>query len=211
MLPNYKDLQNNTSRYKLLLALKHQEITEFVATYFYSKTRIAGLYRMFLISSAILFLLWTSFIVFSNPTIWSICLIGFIAGILSFLLLVVPHELIHGLMYKYYGAPKVKYGVIWSKLAFYAIAPEYTISRKEFIPLALAPFILINSLLIIFIVLSFSNPFWHFYLIGLYLTHSLGCIGDFAMIGFFELHRNSSVYTFDSEKEAISYFYKESE
>jgi hypothetical protein len=211
MLPNYKDLQNNTNRYKLLLALKHHEIAEFVGTYFYSKTRIAGLYRMFLLSSAILFLLWTSFIVFTNPTIWSTCLLGFIAGILSFLLLVVPHELIHGLMYKYYGAPRVKYGVIWSKLAFYAIAPEYTISRKEFIPLALAPFIVINSLLIIFIVLSFSNSFWHFYFFGLFLTHSMGCIGDFAMIGFFELYRDSSIYTFDCEKEAISYFYKESE
>jgi hypothetical protein len=39
--------------------------------------------------------------------------------------------------------------------------------------------------------------------------HSLGCVGDFAMIAFFELQGKQAVYTFDDEKAEVSYFYLE--
>jgi hypothetical protein len=209
MHPNYSELQNNEERYKILLTLKHSDIAKFVGSYLYSKTPLASAYRNFLLVSFLLFIFITTYLLFINSNKCLIHLSGFILGIISFFLLVAPHEIIHGLMYKYFGAPKVKYGVIWSKLAFYAIAPNFVVIKKQFMLLAAAPFVMISAALLTMIVYSFGNPFWHFYFWGLFLTHSLGCVGDFAMIAFFELQGKQVVYTFDDEKEGVSYFYLE--
>lgn len=147
-------------------------------------------------------------LIYSTPSIWANLTGYFLLGVLSFFLLVAPHELIHGLMYRFYGAKEVAYGVIWSKLAFYAIAPNFVVSKKEFIPLAIAPFLVLNGIIVALLFLSISNPEWHCFLWGLFLTHSFGCIGDFAMMSFFDYHKSKKIYTFDEKNAAISYFYE---
>lgn len=209
MNPNYSELQNDKDRYKLLLILKHSDIAKFVGSYLYSKTLLASAYRNFLLFSLLLFTCTTAYLLFFYSNKCLTYLSGFLLGLISFFLLVAPHEIIHGLMYKYFGAKRVKYGVIWSKLAFYAIAPNFVVHKKQFIVLAAAPFAVISTALISLILFSFGNPFWHFYFWGLFLTHSLGCVGDFAMIAFFELQGKQAVYTFDDEKAGVSYFYLE--
>ncbi len=158
--------------------------------------------------SILIFILTLASLIYSTPSIWANLTGYFLLGVLSFFLLVAPHELIHGLMYRFYGAKEVAYGVIWSKLAFYAIAPNFVVSKKEFIPLAIAPFLVLNGIIVALLFLSISNPEWHCFLWGLFLTHSFGCIGDFAMMSFFDYHKSKKIYTFDEKNAAISYFYE---
>jgi hypothetical protein len=209
MNPNYSELQNDKERYKMLLILKHSDIAKFVGSYLYSKTLLASAYRIFLLVSFLVFITISAYLLFINSNKCLTYLSGFLLGIISFFLLVAPHEIIHGLMYKYFGAKRVKYGVIWSKLAFYAIAPNFVVSKIQFIALAAAPFAVISTIVMTLLLISFGNPFWHFYFWGLFLMHSLGCVGDFAMIAFFELQGKQAVYTFDDEKAGVSYFYLE--
>ncbi len=209
MLPKTIDLTDNPERYRLILALNLREIADFVRQYFYSRTILTSIFRYFLLVSTFLFLGIFTFFIILQPAAWNLYLGRFTLGILSFFLLVPIHEIIHGAVYKYYGAPKVRFGIIWSKLDFFAAAPEFVISKKEFLPIALAPFIVINSILIFFLILSWNNPLVHIYLWGVFLMHSLGCMGDFALIGFFEEQGNKKIYTFDAAGAECSYFYED--
>lgn len=60
-----------------------------------------------------------------------------LAGIL---LVVVIHELAHGVAMQVYGA-QPKYGVIWKGLMFYATAPGYTFPRNQYLVVSLAPLV----------------------------------------------------------------------
>jgi hypothetical protein len=207
MRPNYIDLQNSEA-YRIVLTLEHHEIVHFVRKYINCNSSFALFFKAFMCFSILIFILTVASLIYSTPSIWANLTGYFLLGILSFFLLVAPHELIHGLMYRFYGAKKVSYGVIWSKLAFYAIAPNFVVSKKEFIPLAVAPFIILNGIIIALLFLSISSPEWHCLLWGLFLTHSFGCIGDFAMMSFFDYHKSKKIYTFDEKNAAISYFYE---
>ncbi len=124
-------------------------------------------------------------------------------GLLAMLVMVIPHEIIHGIAYKMTGAQKVIYGADWKQMVFHASAPYHPINFKEMLLVALAPFVVITSLLVIGLSTASGSWWWAFY--GLLLIHTQGCFGDFAMVNFFA--RQSRPYdwvTFDdSGKEAF--------
>ena len=68
-----------------------------------------------------------------------------IAGILITSIL---HELTHGLVMQMFGASP-KYGIIWKGLMLYATSSGYAYRRNNYVVIALAPFILISSLVIL--------------------------------------------------------------
>lgn len=59
--------------------------------------------------------------------------------------MVVLHELVHGLAMSIFGA-RPQYGVIWRMLVFYATAPGYGFRRNAYVAVALAPLVLISAL-----------------------------------------------------------------
>ena len=67
--------------------------------------------------------------------------------------LVPIHEYIHALAYKSQGAATTSFDANWKKFYFMAIADKFVASKKEFQIIALAPFITINLILIIMILL----------------------------------------------------------
>ena len=67
-----------------------------------------------------------------------------LAGILLTLVL---HELTHGLMMTIFGA-RPKYGIIWKGLMLYATSPGYAYHRNNYVIIALAPLVLISTLVI---------------------------------------------------------------
>lgn len=116
------------------------------------------------------------------------------------------HELIHGLVYKYFGAPKVSYKADLKKLIFYAMADNYVVNGKELTAIAIAPFLVINVLLLsLFFVLP-ERQCWLPY--GAMLVHIGGCYGDFALISYFYKNRHRNIVTYDSLADKKSYFYE---
>ena len=131
--------------------------------------------------------------------LWGV-IIPFGAGILAMLLMVVPHELIHGIAYKMTGAQKVIYGADWSKMVFHASAPYHPIDYKQMLLVAFAPFVVLTALLLLGLVLSSGQVWWG--LFGLLLMHTQGCFGDFAMVNFFARQEQPEDWiTFDDSRE----------
>ena len=90
----------------------------------------------------------------------------------------------------------------------YAIAHNFIADRREFIRIALAPFVLINLLLAVLAVLFVPL---RFYLLGVLLIHTAGTSGDFTLLNLFWLNRHQAVYTYDDASEQRSYFYARNE
>ena len=139
---------------------------------------------------------------------WQI-LAGLGYGILSFLVLIPIHEAIHGIVSMLLGAKKVRFKVLWRKLAFLAEAPDFVMDFRTFFLVAVAPFFIINTLLIGLLLSCGYAPFYLLIGLSALMIHTMGCIGDFALISFFEEQKGKKIYTFDRAGSGASYFYLE--
>lgn len=126
--------------------------------------------------------------------------------LLAVTVLIVVHESIHGVAYKLMGAKKVSFGANWQKFYFYAIADKFVVGRKAFVFIALAPFLVVLGLSACSMLILPGHYKWM--VLGAVFVHSLACVGDFAMLGFYEKHRHfAEMLTFDEESEGRSYVY----
>jgi hypothetical protein len=73
--------------------------------------------------------------------------------LIGILLVVVLHELAHGIAMQTFGA-KPKYGIIWKGLMFYATAPGHAFQRNQHLIISLAPLMSISILACLGIVIQ---------------------------------------------------------
>lgn len=126
-------------------------------------------------------------------------------GFWMFFLLLPIHELIHAAAYKIVGAPRVGFGADLKKLVFYATADQFMVDRKKFLFVALAPFVLISTALIIAL-FFFSYPS-NLIILSALILHTGGCFGDFALVSFMHQHRDKNIFTMDDVKAKKAYFF----
>jgi len=206
--PDVERLQKDPS-YRMILELDFSEMIPFVL----SNMRKRGLIPLFYVSINAVFLL---FIILY--AIWGIRM-GFLnagriswqilAGILAGSILVIPpHELLHGLAYRILGAPGIRFGMDLQQFIFYVTADHFPISKRELAFLALTPFILINLVLITLTALWASQL--TLLSASLLLSHNMMCIGDFAMITYAFSHKGS-IYNYDDTGNKKSYFFEKME
>ena len=119
--------------------------------------------------------------------------------------LIPVHEYIHVLAYKSQGADKTSYDANLKKFYFMAIADKFVANKKEFQVVALAPFVVINTTLLL--LLLFVGKLWTFTVFGILLTHTAFSSGDFGLLSYFEYHSDKDIVTFDDKENRISYFY----
>lgn len=127
-------------------------------------------------------------------------------GLLSTVLLIAPHELIHGLAYRLVGAKKVSYEAHWRKFYFTAMADRFVVGSRAFRIVALAPFVVVTC--ICMVLLCILAGMWVYFILGILLTHTFFCSGDFGLLNYLETHRDKEVYTYDDQAARISYFYQ---
>ncbi|RYC71665.1 DUF3267 domain-containing protein [Spirosoma sordidisoli] len=128
------------------------------------------------------------------------------AAVLGLFLLLPIHELIHGLAFKYIGAPKVGYGYSLKSLMVYAYSQHFPTTMREVAFVAVMPFLVITIGLVAGWVLV---PAYYVFWAGLLLIHSSACIGDFVLIRYWYRHRPRTIYTYDDvEGERMSYFFE---
>lgn len=126
-------------------------------------------------------------------------------GVPATFLLVPLHEMLHGLMFRWYGAKDVRYGVIWRYLMFYAVAHAHVVHYRQFRYIAMAPFAVISGLCAV--VFPFVPAQWQALLLGLYCFHTLCCAGDFGLCAYFFKYRARNPVSFDDANNGVSYFY----
>jgi hypothetical protein len=128
------------------------------------------------------------------------------AGILAGSILVIaPHELLHGLAYRVLGAPRIKFGADFQQFIFYVTADRFPISKSQLAFLAMTPFVLINLLVILFTI-WWASPYVLFSA-SLLFCHNIMCIGDFAILSYACSHKGR-LFTYDDTENKVSYFFE---
>lgn len=194
------------SRFQLLDKLHYDDIVEFATEYVRKRTRSMFFYLVLII---VFFILqWSAFLygIFAKDMNTISLLKQFLYGLIISLTIVIPfHELIHALGYFLLGARKIRFGAVLKHFAFYAAADDFVANRNAFIFLALSPFVIVSLLNIAGFV--FVQGYASYTYISVLFFHATMCAGDFAMLSYFEFHRDKELYTFDDVGKKISYFY----
>jgi len=203
--PDAETLQENPG-YKKVMELEFSEMIPFVLSNIRKRGIIPLFYMMINVAFLIFILIYA---------IWSFrvgqlspgrIILQFLAGIVAgSILLIAPHELLHGLAYRVLGARKIRFGVDLQQFIFYVTADRFPISRRELVFLAVTPFVVLNILIIV------ATAIWATPLTLLFttllLSHNLMCIGDFAMISY-AYSLKGELYTFDDIEKKRSYFFE---
>ncbi len=189
----------------LLDELDHNEIAPFIRKYLnkFSKTSILyyGLNLMLFVIPCIIFIMdiqKPSTIIFD----WGY---HYFIGFTIAFLLIPLHEYIHVLAYKSQGANNTSYDMNLSKFYFMALADNFVANSKEFMIVALAPFITISCILLL--CLPFVSHDLVLTILGTLFAHTAMCSGDFGLVAYFEFHKNKKMVTYDDTKNKKSYFY----
>jgi len=206
--PDAETLQKENG-YKKILELNFSEMIPFVL----SNIRKGGVIPLLYLSINLIFLF---FIILyaawsvkngslnAGKIFWQI-----VAGVLAGSILVIPpHEILHGLAYRLLGARKIKFGVDLQQFIFYVTANRFPISKKELAFLAMTPFVLIN-LGLIALTAAWASQYTLFFA-SLLLCHNIMCIGDFAIISY-AFSQKGALYTFDDTVKKKSYFFERKE
>jgi hypothetical protein len=205
MRPTVEQIKNDP-RFQLLDKLHYNDILEFATEYVRKRTLSMRYYLLLVI---VFFILqWSAFIygilAFDMNTVS--LLKQFLYGLIISLTIVIPfHELIHALGYLLLGAKKIRFGAVLKHFAFYAVADDFVASRNAFVFLALSPFIIVSLLNLAGFV--FVQGYASYTYISVLFFHATMCAGDFALLSYFEFHRDKELYTFDDVGNKISYFY----
>lgn len=203
--PDAETLQKD-SRYRKILELDFSEMIPFVLSNI-RKRRVIPLLYMTINAVSLLFIIfyavWSvkSGQLNAGKIFWQI-----VAGIVAGSILVIPpHEILHGLAYRMLGARKIRFGVDLQQFIFYVTADRFPISRRELAFLALTPFVIIN-LVIIVVTAGWASQITLFFA-SLLLSHNIMCIGDFAIVSY-AFSQKGELYTYDDTDLKRSYFFE---
>ncbi len=205
--PSIEDLKN-PERFELIARINHQQIKEFVIEQLITDGKIIRFYMYYqvaMMAVGVFFLVRSVILAFKYTATELIYTIA--ALVFSLTILVIIHELIHGLALKLAGAPKVSFGGYLRKFIFYAEADLFVINRRQFAFIALAPLILVKLVTLAGIILFFNHPVFYF-LIFVMSAHSLFCAGDIGLLSLFYKYRDGEIFNFDSQEEKTSYYFR---
>lgn len=121
----------------------------------------------------------------------------FMIGMIVFFPLIPLHEGLHLLAYRIAGARKLFVKAHWSKGYFLAGAPNFVADARSFYFVAFLPFVTITALHLI--IIFFFHEKWVALCWGSLFIHTLGCVGDFAMVDFFSQVPTGEMVTYDTD------------
>lgn len=133
----------------------------------------------FLVTVALLIFFFAIFIADEDGTFsFTIGLLPILVVIIGAIAVVVIHELVHGIFIKHYTKEPVKYA--FHGFAASAGSPDHYFGKKEYIIIALAPFIIVNAALIA--ALFSLHGTWFAVMYFVFAIHFTGCIADLYMV-----------------------------
>lgn len=194
---------SDESGFEKLLELPYSEIASFVISRMRNKTL-----PMFIFwASCVVTLALSVVFLLTLPegtaivTILGHTLLGFV--VLP-LLLIPVHEILHIVPMLIVGAKNIRVGADIKQFMFYVAAHREVINKKEFISIALAPFIIL-TLALTTLILSLPG-IWKFSMASLLFVHTTVCAGDFGLIDFYHEHGKREIYTWDDADKKVAYF-----
>lgn len=201
MKPTIEELRNE-EKYRLILAVPFENLLPFLFDNMSAATKTMRFFYSFLIMCALSVIF---FVFQTEKAFGQIFWYGLVGFLSSFTIMVPIHELLHGLAFKIFGARKLKFGKDIKQMMFYVTVNNFVMNRRQFSVLALLPFITVTFVLLA-LELLVPGPLRWFCLSAMF-WHATMCIGDFAMLSFFEKNKNLELYTFDDVSKKSTYFY----
>ncbi|MBL7111264.1 MAG: DUF3267 domain-containing protein [Bacteroidales bacterium] len=205
MKPTVEELKNNP-QFELLDKLSYDRVLDFASNYIRKQSRPMRFFYFCLL--AMLALLLGAFLVGvigRGRSILSVLKQYGYGIIISFTAIIPIHEIIHGIVYFLLGARKIRFGAELKQFAFYAVADKFVTQKAGFNVLALSPFIIITLLnLAGFLFVPGVASYTY---ISVIFFHTTMCIGDFALLSYYDTHRDKEIYSFDDVANRMSYFY----
>jgi hypothetical protein len=205
---NLKPEELEENGYVLLDEMNHAEIVPFVRKFLQKRTWFSSFYYVSVIVSFSLLLFFCIKLYHSGGYSIIRILIQILLGVLLTLALIPFHEWIHALAYKSQGAKQTSFDANLKRFYFLAIADKFVTSKREFLIIALAPFIVISLALLITSFLTGEG--WKVVLFTTLMIHTIACSGDFALLSYFEFNRKKEVITYDDKENKVSFFYVKS-
>jgi hypothetical protein len=206
-MPSPEEIENS-SRYRLLLALEYDSVPDFVISQMKSVNAVTATFY----TLSFTLLLWSlsfRFGLAGEYTLPSV-LPYTLAGLILLPLLLIPlHEGVHILVFRILGGRDIRIGADLRNFIVYVTAHRHVVSALPFIVIAASPFVIIS--LSILISIWYVNPLWKWTLSLALLAHTTMCAGDFSMAAFFHINRNRKILTWDDAEKKVAYFFEESE
>ncbi|NLX29704.1 MAG: DUF3267 domain-containing protein [Bacteroidales bacterium] len=205
------DILHEDSQYELIARVHHDQIRDFVVDQVVEDKKLVPTYMVYqslMVFSGLFFL--TRAVILAWKGDAGALTVALLALLFSFTLLVVIHELLHGLALMLAGAPRIRYGGSLRKFIFYAEADRFVLGRPAFLFVAFTPLAVIQIVSVAGILLWFPTPFVYFFLM-LQSAHALFCAGDLALATIFFKYPGRKVYTYDNRDERCSYYFVENE
>jgi len=205
--PTIAELQNE-EQFELIAKLNHRQIKDFVLQQLASGgklVRIFMIYQVVIILAGIFFFTRSVVLAFQDypePLYYSLGALVF-----SFSLLIIIHELLHGVALKITGAKQINFGGYIKKFIFYAEADQFVINRNQFAFIALTPLIVIKLVTLTGVLLFLHSPLFYFFIFVM-STHSLFCAGDIGLLSIFYNYRKHKIYTYDLKAEKTSFYFR---
>jgi hypothetical protein len=199
------DIKSNP-RFVFLDELRYDDIVEFAGKYILKRNRSMNFYYLCLLGMLLLMSVSVVFgMIYHNREFGGIMKQYLYGLIISFSVIIPVHEMIHGLVYFFLGARKIRFGAEFKQFAFYAVADEFVTNKTGFYLLAIGPFLIISLLNLAGFI--FVQGIASYTYISVIFFHATMCVGDFALMSYYDTHRDKDIYTFDDVKNRISYFY----
>jgi len=205
--PSIAELKNE-EQFELIAELNHQQIKDFIYERLEENGKMVRAYMFYQIAMILFGLFFVSRAIilaikhFSEPLIISVATLLF-----SFTLLVIIHELLHGLAMKFTDASNITFGGNLKKFVFFTEADRHVLNRKQFALVALTPLVVVKVISLAGIIFTFHQPWVYFWII-LMSTHSLFCAGDVGLLSLFYNEKDEEIFTYDVKEEKKSYFYR---
>lgn len=204
--PDVKRLQTGAG-YRQILELDFNDMIPFVISNIKRKGIASFLYMGINMLSIIYIIFYIISGLMSSEITWQLILRQSLAGLFTGTILIIPiHELLHGLVYRFLGANKIRFGADMKQFIFYVTADSHPVSGRNMFLLALTPFIVINSITIALVLTWFPQTL--LFAAFLLFSHNIMCIGDFAVVNFVQL-KKGRIYNYDDIEKKKSYFYEE--
>jgi len=200
-----EDLEEQ-KKFRLFLTIPYTNLIQFVFDYMKKNSLLT-----FFFWSVCFFFLSTAIIIRVNIAgifpLAHILLHSVIGFIILPLMFIPVHEFLHIIPYFLSGAKNIRVGMDLKQYLFYVSAHKYVAAPFQFRIVALTPFLVISSGLIILIILL--PGLWKWSLSVLLFVHATMCAGDFALLNLYFVNKDKKIYTWDDLDKKEAYFYEE--
>ena len=199
---------DNTENFRKLLAISYSDLVEFIFKYLRKITLVISIF--WILNSLFLGLAIYIRIDIASDFPFLNILMHSILGFIIFPILFIPlHEALHIIPYYMFGARDIRMGMDLKQYIFYVTAHRYATDSRQFIIVALIPFVIVSLLVIALIIIL--PGLWKWSLSVFLFAHGTMCAGDAALLNFYYVNRGKKIFTWDDANEKYAYFYEKVE